>query len=1446
MERRVLIIESHSEFALSMASVLKTAGYQTAMAQTSAEAQRELEKRRPDLVILRAELPDQSGFVLCGQIKKGKFGQNLPVVLLSSDVGHDGLSQHSQTPNAADAYLSIPFEMGELASVTTQMVPPPPLGAEDKTQSGTGPEPERDDMDDSLDNALSGNPQPELREPSPGPPPIRTAPAGGPPKLPKRERRSAITEEDRTFLDRTFQSIADRKAELLAESKQVKRSPPRRDMMGTPEGKIQILRDELKIREAQVARISEIWGVRERELLSVEDRVHEKDVELQGLKMQVDDLLRRFNDAQQAAVQKERDHGATVDDLLLQKFATEKDLIEVVASKEKDINVLKREASAREEELARRGQDLDTTRREFEQLERQNGAATMEFELHEQKLKETVAQRDSEIDRLQDEWGKTQAELSGTVSERDSRYSEYNGEIEAIQEALQTARDERESSVKDLESRLRSAIEHGVQSDDEIKRLNVERAELENRLSGEVSDLERQLHETVQARDDLKTERDELTQEMADRLSERDGRIGALERELVNAVEQREKNEAELNTQLESKVERIGELEGEVEAVKAHLSDREEELGAEITAITEARAQLEADLTTRLKTSNDRIAALDSELEGLKHDITARDEAIAMLRSDVRAHEASIEALQKDVATRDGRIQNLEVELTDTRNQITQLKDEVSGLETNVLEREEKIDGLEAELSTRARRISTLTEQLDDANTAVSHLNREVAELTQTLSARDERIGKQVETLAARDTEVAELSGSLEATAQELGKSQDTFARTAQLLSETQGELQATSQELESTRSTLDQTQSQLTQTQGELNVTLGRRDELDEELKTAQGVLAKTQEDLAHMAKERSDRESELKTARSEIQRYTLLLRQSEEARAELEATSNGEIGDLRSQLSETQGTLEAEQAAHAKLGDETTAAIAALQQEATGLAKSLETTRADLQDTQVARDNTRTQLDREKSEHAKSRQQAAEHIKGLEDSLLQSQEQGEDLEESLRTLKQELGARVAEVTQLSALVTQAENRSHQVEERLETLTEENQTQLELLQHDIAQKSQELQDAQRKLATGLQEAKRQSEALTREVAAKGEQLRQADGKVRILTEDGKKKQDELSQKLLSVTRDFESMKTELSDQLAQHSKGQAQAVAERDRVKETLGAQLQDVTAKAQQLNTMLQNERKDYTRTTDEVNQKLQRAEGRVAQLTQDLSTKLGDLETRSKEAQLQLQQRTKKIQELELAFENATSAKTRAEKDAAARIAAAESRANEASAKMGGLAKERKDLEGKQLNELNELIAKQKTELERRDAIKAQEVARLQQTVQEKSKQLKVVELELARYKTKGTAAAGAPKAGGVARPPVAASMDDEETKVHSLAGEVRTSPGSVTGVARPTASRPAVASAAQALKSAATQAPPQSKTGQRPAIASDAGPEKTMVVLPGGTDDDWTALVDELDK
>src|SRR3954471_11610033 len=149
MERRVLIVESQNDSALTMASVLQDAGYLTSIVASANDAVREMEKRRPDLIVLRAELPDQSGFVFCGSIRKGKFGQNLPVIIVS-DAPAATLEQHSQSAAAANVYLPIPFEMGELTRLTQDMVPIPANGEAPAMPPGT------DDMDASLDDALTG------------------------------------------------------------------------------------------------------------------------------------------------------------------------------------------------------------------------------------------------------------------------------------------------------------------------------------------------------------------------------------------------------------------------------------------------------------------------------------------------------------------------------------------------------------------------------------------------------------------------------------------------------------------------------------------------------------------------------------------------------------------------------------------------------------------------------------------------------------------------------------------------------------------------------------------------------------------------------------------------------------------------------------------------------------------------------------------------------------------------------------------------------------------------------------------------------------------------------------------------------------------------------------------------------------------------------------------
>src|SRR6266545_2091844 len=212
--KRVLIVEPDSAFALSLASLYREDGCATAVAASAAEAELEIVTRRPDLVVVRVELPDLSSRILAAAE---------PVESADDAVIEDADVQ--EVLEAPEAAASAP-----------------------------------------ADGAAS---EPAPPDPAPG--------GEAPPPLARRPERSVLTEEDRIFADRVFQSVAEHRDALLAESHR-RRPPPRRDLLQTPEGRLQLLRDDLKWREAQLARLAEVWAVRERELASFDDRMHERDV----------------------------------------------------------------------------------------------------------------------------------------------------------------------------------------------------------------------------------------------------------------------------------------------------------------------------------------------------------------------------------------------------------------------------------------------------------------------------------------------------------------------------------------------------------------------------------------------------------------------------------------------------------------------------------------------------------------------------------------------------------------------------------------------------------------------------------------------------------------------------------------------------------------------------------------------------------------------------------------------------------------------------------------------------------------------------------------------------------------------------------------------------------------------------------------------------------------
>jgi len=419
---RVLIIEPDSAFALSLAAVVRDEGWSSVVAGSAAEAELEIGARPPGLVVMRAELPDLSGFSVCAQLRQDR----LPVILYSSETAAESLAEHARTAWAASGYLAMPFDTATLVAMARRLLVP------------VEPTELADDDPDLL----------ELETPPPPP-----TPAAGPPPVPRRPRRDLLTEEDRLFADRAFQSIAARRDALLVEAER-RRPPPRRDLLATPEGRLSLLREDLKWREAQLARLAEIWEIREREVASVDERIHARDVDVQRARQEAEELQRRLADAQRRLGEKDLEHGASIEGLLSEKFKEEKELIEVVAGTERHLHEQERELRSQEERLAAAALEAAALRGRSEAQEEEARG-----------LRQQVAEREGLIEGLERsalESDERLAERSEEIAARDALLRGARRELERLQGELSAARQAlmlRESELRGEVNRARFDVE---------------------------------------------------------------------------------------------------------------------------------------------------------------------------------------------------------------------------------------------------------------------------------------------------------------------------------------------------------------------------------------------------------------------------------------------------------------------------------------------------------------------------------------------------------------------------------------------------------------------------------------------------------------------------------------------------------------------------------------------------------------------------------------------------------------------------------------------------------------------------------------------------------------------------------------------------------------------------------------------------------------------------
>ena len=111
METRILVVDDEPEIAELVQVYLTSEGFTVFPCYTAAAALELLERESVDLAILDVMLPDQSGFALCGEIRR-KY--HFPVVMLTAKA--EDTDKITGLTIGADDYVTKPFNPLELVA----------------------------------------------------------------------------------------------------------------------------------------------------------------------------------------------------------------------------------------------------------------------------------------------------------------------------------------------------------------------------------------------------------------------------------------------------------------------------------------------------------------------------------------------------------------------------------------------------------------------------------------------------------------------------------------------------------------------------------------------------------------------------------------------------------------------------------------------------------------------------------------------------------------------------------------------------------------------------------------------------------------------------------------------------------------------------------------------------------------------------------------------------------------------------------------------------------------------------------------------------------------------------------------------------------------------------------------------------------------------------------
>jgi DNA-binding response OmpR family regulator len=119
MAGKVLIVDDEPNIVLSLEFLMKQQGYETRVATDGDEALAEVERFRPDLVLLDVMLPRRDGFEVCERLRADGWSE-LKILMLTAK-GRD-VEVEKGLALGADGYVTKPFSTAELVARVADML----------------------------------------------------------------------------------------------------------------------------------------------------------------------------------------------------------------------------------------------------------------------------------------------------------------------------------------------------------------------------------------------------------------------------------------------------------------------------------------------------------------------------------------------------------------------------------------------------------------------------------------------------------------------------------------------------------------------------------------------------------------------------------------------------------------------------------------------------------------------------------------------------------------------------------------------------------------------------------------------------------------------------------------------------------------------------------------------------------------------------------------------------------------------------------------------------------------------------------------------------------------------------------------------------------------------------------------------------------------------------